>query len=186
MKRFDYQEQFDPAIHLPGGANVAIARVIADFIRTKDVPVFCQLEITSALADLVPPITVPFHRSACPTYGGSYLSTKGVAQATAKLGLSKYETILVLAHPDHVTRCIGATRRAIVNERRTQNPQHVDAAIIPTILTPDLTSIPYPADAMQPWPRSAKSFHPAEIMARIAALMDGWLDFDDLDQWHFY
>lgn len=185
MEHFDYEEQFDPAIHLPGEANAAIAQVIADLTRRRDVPVFCQLEITTALSNLTPPITVPFHRSANPTYDGRYLSSKDVARAAVRAGLLDHETIVVLAHPHHVTRCIGTTRRAIVNERRAQGIRHRGSAIIPTILTPDLTSIPYPRDGFQPWPRSAGSYHPHEIMARVASLFDGWLDFDDLDCRHF-
>ena len=179
----DFDSFYDEAVHEPGSANVQIAEVIRDLV-TDVCPgawIGVQAEIASALGDLGCP--VPRHRVATPRHD-EYLSSVGVAKYLAQAGLQRFSSVIVVAHGDHVRRCVGATRRATMDARAAER----NWSDPPALLVPDLSSIEYPTEGHQIWVSGAglpgrggpEDYRPHDVAGRVRALASGWLDWDDI------
>lgn len=189
-------DQYDASIHETGPANGQIADVALKL--DPKVEVYGQQETVDAynvLAESKSRLLIPYHRTSIPRYVESspqgarpvYLGTKTVACDLVWRGLWRKNRIAVIAHSDHVRRCCGAVRRAVIDERLRRNWQW-DGDLVPAIVVPDLSQIEYPTLGWQVWVSGAgkagrggpDDFRRHEVTARIRALVDGWLTWHDL------
>lgn len=184
----DFTACYDRVIHKPGSANEQIAKVFRDLVHSSGAVGYAQEEAAVAAEDLG--LYVPYHRRAVPSRD-SYLGTRGVGIKCAEAGLwdPSIKTVGVVAHRDHIRRCVGATRRAIIEVRRRRKLN----CPAPQIVVPATDSILYPTEGFQVWVSGGglpgrggpTDFRPHEATARIDALFNGWMEWSDLTSSQF-
>lgn len=138
----------------PGPVNERLARLAADFVSRRPVPIIAQWEVADELGALgvTDVISVTPDRAA----DGSvvYLSTAGVLDKGRRLveaaGVEAGRAGL-LAHADHAGRCLLTAAAA-----------GLDAVV------PDSVDLPtaYDPASGQPWTRRRADFIPVDLMAR--------------------
>lgn len=138
----------------PGPVNERLARLAADFVSRRPVPIVAQWEV----ADVLGALGIADVISVTPDRGADgsvvYLSTAGVIEKGRRLaeaaGVDTGRAGL-LAHADHAGRCLLTARAA-----------GLDAVV------PDSVDLPaeYDAASGQPWTRRRSDFIPVDLMAR--------------------
>lgn len=138
----------------PGPVNERLARLAADFVSRRPVPIIAQWEV----ADELGAIGVADVISVTPDRGADgsvvYLSTAGVIDKGRRLaaaaGVDTGRAGL-LAHADHAGRCLLTAAAAGLD------------AVVPDGV--DLPAVYDPASG-QPWTRRRADFIPVDLMAR--------------------
>jgi hypothetical protein len=142
----------------PGPVNEELARVTVDLYHKTQSPVYAQWEIAECIGRRIPPSRLYVLKP--DTNRGKtiqkYLSTIGVmSKAITLMKRSQARSrILIVAHRDHVPRCLSIGRR--LGLRR---------AFAPPVPLP----VQYDPKSAQPWTRTRFAYLLHDILCRIEA-----------------
>ena len=106
----------EAGLRLPGRVNNELARVCDELFRQFMCPVYAQWEVAQVLDDNIPrdTLTAIFPQVDRQNGQPEYLSTAGVIrQAKGQMSAAAESgRVLIVAHRDHVCRCVDLARRA--------------------------------------------------------------------------
>ena len=106
----------DAGLRLPGRINETLAAISNTLFRQYGCPVYAQWEVAQAMEGAIPRdrLTAIFPLVNEDNGQSEYLSTAGVIRrARAQMaGSAEAGRVLVVAHKDHVCRCVDLARRA--------------------------------------------------------------------------
>ena len=138
----------------PGLSNYALAFVVARLAKRYSLPAVLQWEIADCLPNVHIAGVIRRHRSE-----GKYLDTYEVLAQSAELCRARgWKRAIVVAHPDHMWRCVQTAKKLGL-----------------MALVPPMPEVPYDPASSQSWTRSRARFLPREIIARLLFLLKGWI-----------
>ncbi len=143
----------------PGKINRLLADAVLEYYKRKPRPVYLQWEIAESLRG---EIEERHLHVLYPTIGLSgeieYLSTQGVLEAVAgKLGIGNLRnagSVLIVAHRDHLPRCVHLARRMGFQAVAVQSQMPAE----------------YDPSSAQYWTRDRKTYIISDLISRLAAL----------------
>lgn len=133
-----------------GTSNASIATLLASLHTKFNLPIGTQWEIADGNPATSCEVTVG------PRFA-PHITTPEFFAAIKKAH-PEWKTIILVAHPDHIQRCVWTAEKMSYK-----------------VLIPDVSTVPYDLASSQWWCRSRTVFLCWELMARLVCWWNGWI-----------